>query len=368
MTKDNSSINYAGFWVRIGSISIDNILLLSIFIIFEALLIILHPYLGLYLFLKAYVLTLLFFIIGGIFYFVWLNAKGRQTLGKQFFGIQVTNTKHQPISLTKSIFRSILSIFTNFFWSVGNLFIVTNSKKKALHDMLLGTYVIRTKSKRSKETLLIILILTLNIAYSGIVFITLQDFIATTAKVPTAAMQPTILAGDRVVIDRYEIYSNSPQRGDIVVFDYPLDPNLMYAKRCIGLPGDTIAIINDTLWVNNEECVLQAISARTYDPNTGQFTIKLLEKLPKGCSYTIEKFDFPERIKENFGPITIPVGHYFVLGDSRDNSADSRMWGFLPKEYITGKVGIICWSWDKYLPLSNLSQKIRWNRIWTELK
>jgi len=172
----------------------------------------------------------------------------------------------------------------------------------------------------------------------------IRAFFVQAYKIPSGSMEPTLLVGDHLLVlkcaygiriplvGKYLLEYSSPKRGDIIVFIYPRDPKKDFIKRVIALPGENVRIIGRTVYINGTP--LQ-------DP-WGVWS----------------ENDF---LRVNFGPVTVPQGHYFVLGDNRDNSMDSRYWGFVPKSNILGKALIIYWSWNG--KAENIFQKIRWLRI-----
>ncbi len=172
----------------------------------------------------------------------------------------------------------------------------------------------------------------------------IRAFFVQAYKIPSGSMEPTLLVGDHLLVlkcaygiriplvGKYLLEYSSPKRGDIIVFIYPRDPKKDFIKRVIALPGENVRIIGRTVYINGTP--LQ-------DP-WGVWS----------------ENDF---LRVNFGPVTVPKGHYFVLGDNRDNSMDSRYWGFVPKSNILGKALIIYWSWNG--KAENIFQKIRWLRI-----
>jgi signal peptidase I len=169
--------------------------------------------------------------------------------------------------------------------------------------------------------------------------------------VPTGSMTSTLLIGDHLIVDKLT-YSppgaitgkllpySKVQRGDVIVFRYPLDIRESYVKRVIGVPGDRIRFENKQLILNG---------ARVHEP--------YLRLLPEQRSYYLNNFpahpDIPLEPRAQTmlshvvnGELVVPPGQYFALGDNRDESADSRFWGFVPKENITGKPLLIWWSYD----------------------
>lgn len=167
-------------------------------------------------------------------------------------------------------------------------------------------------------------------------------------RVPTGSMIPTIEIGDNIIVNklayRFKIpFTNSvlfeiatPKKGDIVVFQYPVDPSIDFVKRCVGVPGDELEIVDGILKVNGKEVFAD-----------GMDRIKLREELAKDQdifyyyeSLSDNKFKV-QRIPLYFRPMykkmTVPAGMYFMMGDNRDNSLDSRFWGFVPHSYIKGQ-------------------------------
>ena len=171
--------------------------------------------------------------------------------------------------------------------------------------------------------------------------------------VPTPSMEPTILVGDRLLIDKFTIRNSfktglpfTPQhtleRGDVVVFKYPREPEVLYVKRAIGLPGETVEIRNKTVYIEGEPLdePYKVHSDSYVYPNRGRYH--------QGSGDQ----------RDNYGPVTVPENSYFVMGDNRDDSADSRYFGFLPRDHIVGSPLLVFWSYqddaDAYLRSSFL--------------
>ena len=182
------------------------------------------------------------------------------------------------------------------------------------------------------EALLVALLLALVI----------RTFVVQAFKIPSESMLQTLLVGDHLLASKfsygvkvpftnYYVYKGSdPQRGEIIIFEYPNDPSVDYIKRIVGVPGDIIEVRNKQLFRNGE---------------------------PVKESFV--RFTEPDRIqpvRDNFGPVTVPADKYFVMGDNRDNSMDSRFWGFVDRSAIRAKAWRIYWSWGGL-------GDIRWDRI-----
>lgn len=204
----------------------------------------------------------------------------------------------------------------------------------------------------------------------AVIAITFKSSIADWNIVPTGSMKPTIVEGDRILVNKlaYDLkiplttwhiaqWSN-PQRGDIVVFYSPKD-NMRLVKRVVGLPGDRISMRNEILYINNKPLQYEDI-ART--PNMGLSGRYSIEEDLGGKEHRIYITPSYPAMR-SFPPVTIPPGKYFMMGDNRDNSADSRYIGFVDRDRIVGKATAIVISLnanDYYAP--------RWKRFFTKLQ
>lgn len=188
----------------------------------------------------------------------------------------------------------------------------------------------------------------------AILAIVIRSFIVAPFKIPSSSMIPTLEVGDYIFVLRYpyglripftdiQMFPTSPLRGDVVVFDYPEDRSKDYIKRIIGLPGDTIRYQDNKLSINGLEMPLTKGGERTYFLSDGSVDVsgKFRERLITKSHDVLRK---TSSIRD--GEWKVPEGQYFVLGDNRNNSRDSRFWGFVPQAYLVGKATIIWWSWD----------------------
>ncbi len=238
-----------------------------------------------------------------------------------------------------------------------------------------------------------------------------MTFVAQAAEVPSASMENTIYVGDRFLINKFIFAPGPPafflpqrdiQRGDILVFKYPAESvpsenivqhETLFIKRVIGLPGETIHVKGAEVYVNGRPLPERKII--TLDPDLGNDKTELsnLSELPgqDGGSYKV--FYRPETISRKGGgheaalsgfrfavgqPYEVPAGHYFVMGDNRDNSADSRVWGPVPRELVVGRGMFVIWSYNSSLPrssalppfnlLSDFISNTRWERVGTMLR
>jgi signal peptidase I len=181
----------------------------------------------------------------------------------------------------------------------------------------------------------------------------IRPFFVEAFQIPSGGMHPTLIVGDHIMVDKLR---RSPHRGDVVVFKYPLDPTTDYVKRVVGLPGDVLEISHGLLAING--AVLPSERVQEGCP-TGQdgFTCVIENETLDGRTYQIETDT--ARGERNFGPYVVPPGKLFVLGDNRDNSSDSRVWGPVPLEYVKGVVRLIWWS----STAPNMAGAVRWDRV-----
>jgi len=191
------------------------------------------------------------------------------------------------------------------------------------------------------------------IIFALILALIIKTFLIQAFKIPSGSMIPTLLKGDQILVNKF-IYGTriplsdvkvleirEPHRGDIVVFEYPEDRNVHYIKRLIGLPGDTIEIVNKAVFVNGEK----------YDVPQAQYEDP--EVLPSAIS-----------VRDNYGPLVVPPHCYFMMGDNRDNSRDSRFWGFVDNVELVGNAVVIYWSWDITSGgLAERAKNVRWGRL-----
>ena len=145
--------------------------------------------------------------------------------------------------------------------------------------------------------------------------VVLRVFIITPFYIPSESMLPTLQINDRILVSKVNYYIKEPQRGEVVVFNYPRDPKQVFVKRCIAVGGETVEARNSILFINGN------IVDEKY--------------LPDGLYF------------RNFGPTQVPEGSYFMLGDNRNNSDDSRSWGFVTKDLLIGKAVIKIWPFER---------------------
>jgi signal peptidase I len=205
----------------------------------------------------------------------------------------------------------------------------------------------------------------------------LRSFLVEPFKIPSGSMLPTLLVGDFILVNKYTygirlpvinrkvLDMNSPQRGEVMVFRYPVNTSLDYIKRVVGLPGDEVVYRARRLIINGQEVPTKNMGEDTYyegeityrrvqryserlnahehaiylSPETGPFAVSAVRTFPHrdNCAYNDDGF-----------VCKVPPGHYFMMGDNRDSSDDSRYWGFVPEQNIVGKAFLIWWNFDDF--------------------
>ena len=203
-------------------------------------------------------------------------------------------------------------------------------------------------------------------------------------KIPTASMEDTLLIGDFLLANKF-VYGarlplvnwrlpaiHGPERGDVVIFIFPGDGVTKYIKRCVGLPGDTVLVKNKVLYINGQR--FPDASHAKYIGTARDGTPNIQRRKAGG-----------QNSRDFFGPYVVPPDSYFMMGDNRDNSYDSRFWQAVPKDLILGKAMMVHWSWDESRnpspevtvsdPLSvprlfafnvvHFFQKVRWGRLFS---
>jgi len=217
------------------------------------------------------------------------------------------------------------------------------------------------------------------LAFAIILALIIRTFVFQPFKIPSGSMIPTLLVGDHLLVNKFVYGTKIPftdieifplekiQRGDVIVFTYPNNENdrskngLYYIKRVVGLPGDYIDLNGRNLVVNGEEIPLEYIGNYSDARNSEQFD-EYKEDLFGEDHTVIFRKGKENTNRGSYIPVNkVPEGSVFVMGDNRDNSQDSRFWGFVPIENIAGKAFLIHWSWDFGNP--DLFNKVRWDRL-----
>ena len=202
-----------------------------------------------------------------------------------------------------------------------------------------------------------------SIVVAVILALFIRTFVVQAFKIPTGSMEPNLLVGDHLLVNKFLFAPTTTPveravlpmreitRGDVVVFKFPEDPERDFIKRVIGLPGDTVEVRSRQVFINGAR-IEEAYAHYLFpvgDDEAGAFDVRA-----------------------RYGPVTVPAAHYFMMGDNRDNSQDSRYWGFLPAHYVKGRALMIYWSFEPpdpigdsgpLAPITGLFTGTRWSRI-----
>jgi signal peptidase I len=198
-----------------------------------------------------------------------------------------------------------------------------------------------------------------SICVAVILALFVRTFIVQAFKIPTGSMENNLLIGDHLLVNKFAFAPTMTslertllpidpiRRGDIIVFKYPEEPERDFIKRVIGLPGETLELRNKRVYINGtmlNEPYVHYLVPPDEEGSGGEFDVRV-----------------------RYEPVTVPAGMYFMMGDNRDNSQDSRYWGFMPQEYIKGKALFVYFSFGEEPGLAGLISGIRWNRIFHQI-
>jgi signal peptidase I len=237
-----------------------------------------------------------------------------------------------------ALFMVVVLIVTGFIWLL-DIAVLRKSRAPNTPDPMLVEY--------SKSFFPVILVVFL-----------IRSFIAEPFKIPSGSMMPTLLAGDFILVNKFTyglrvpilnntfIEVNHPKRGDVFVFHYPPDPSIDYIKRVVGVPGDKIVYQDKQLYINGQKMDMTYLDDYQYE------SVGLNQVHAKRYSEQLGDVKHDVLIEENSfskeGGVEVPPGYYFAMGDNRDNSKDSRYWGFVPERNLVGKAFFIWWNFDDF--------------------
>ncbi len=205
---------------------------------------------------------------------------------------------------------------------------------------------------------------------SLVIAVVLALFIRTFAvqafKIPTGSMEPNLLIGDHLLVNKFVfgpslsgvertlLPMNEIARGEVIVHKFPEEPERDFIKRVIGLPGEQVEVRHKRVYINGK-LLDEPYAYYMEAPPPVPKEIEAGDRQPSSGDP-----------RESYGPVTVPPGHYFMMGDNRDNSQDSRYWGFLPREYVKGRALVIYWSYEA--EAGNILAATRWKRLLKQVR
>jgi len=271
------------------------------------------------------------------------------------------------MNLDFPFFLVLATLVTGVIWLIDALFFAprrrAEAKGESVKEPLLVEYA------RSFFPIILIVLL-------------LRSFVVEPFRIPSGSMMPTLLVGDFILVNKFAyglrlpvlnkkvLEIGEPARGDVVVFKYPRNPAVDYIKRIVGLPGDQISYRDKTLFINGKAQLQTPIGVYTGTGSGARETgvMEMLEGLD-GVKHSIllnprvPDFGFGCQVLAQ-GPVTIPQGHYFAMGDNRDNSNDGRCWGLVPEQNLVGKAFRIWMSWDS----NQTGFPVAWERLGNKIE
>ena len=189
----------------------------------------------------------------------------------------------------------------------------------------------------------------------------IRTFVVQAFKIPTGSMEPNLLIGDHLLVNKFVfgphlsgvesalLPMDDIERREVIVFKYPEEPERDFIKRVIGLPGDQIEVRHKRVYVNGT-LLDEPYAYYLEEPPPMPHEMDPGDRQPSNGDP-----------RDSYGPVTVPPKHYFVMGDNRDNSQDSRYWGFLPRDYVKGRALVIYWSYEA--EEGNVLTGTRWKRL-----
>ncbi|RUM90352.1 MAG: signal peptidase I [Thiomicrospira sp.] len=202
-----------------------------------------------------------------------------------------------------------------------------------------------------------------------LIVLVLRSFVIEPFRIPSGSMYPTLEIGDFIVVNKFAygiklpvtqtkiLPIGEPKRGDVVVFKYPKDPDVDYIKRVVGLPGDEITYIGRTVFINGKPAK-QTLLGEYQGEGSGKVMngASLMQENLGDASHLI--LSDREKTSQDMNTVVVPEGHYFMMGDNRDHSNDSRFWGFVPEKNLKGKAFGIWMNWDDGIQFDRIGKGI----------
>jgi signal peptidase I len=201
-----------------------------------------------------------------------------------------------------------------------------------------------------------------------LIVLIIRSFLFQPYRVPTGSLEPTIMPTALILVSQYDygiriplwnkviINVHQPKTGDIALFRWPVNPSVTFVKRVIGVPGDRVSYINKVFYINDKQVTQKFVKdAEEIGDGNQTWPVKEYEENLNGIHYDV--FVRPDRPTQDFKNLVVPAGQYLMIGDNRDDSDDSRSWGFVSTENLVGRALLIWMSWDSQ------HHRIRWDQI-----
>ena len=267
----------------------------------------------------------------------------------------------------------ILTGITGVLWLADRLLLAPGRKKRAAALENMSSLPAAERKTRAEEALREPIVTEYARSFFPVLLLILvfRSFLAEPFKIPSGSMMPTLLVGDFILVNKFayglrlpvlntKILSvGEPKRGDVFVFRYPENPKEDYIKRVIGLPGDEITYRNKTLFINGKEIPESYVGPYTgpSEPTNRMAGAQVKLEQLDGVDHRI--MELPQLQIGHEGTWKVPDGYYFAMGDNRDNSLDSRFWGFVPEANLVGKALVIWMNWDSGIDFSRVGTVIK---------
>ncbi len=238
-----------------------------------------------------------------------------------------------------ALFMLVVLVITGFIWLL-DIAVLRKRRPAGATDPILVEY--------SKSFFPVILVVFL-----------IRSFVVEPFKIPSGSMMPTLLAGDFILVNKFTyglrlpILNNTfievshPKRGDVFVFHYPPDPSIDYIKRVVGVPGDKLVYRNKELFLNGKK--LDVTFKKDYEYQASGLNTVYAKRYQEQLGDVSHDILIDDNSGTRDVDLEVPPGHYFAMGDNRDNSKDSRYWGFVPEENLVGKAFFIWFNFDDFL-------------------
>ncbi len=249
------------------------------------------------------------------------------------------------------------ALITGFVWLLDKLFLGDKRRMRALEQSYNSTHsqdAVEPRSKDYREPWF------LDICKSFfpilLIVLLLRSFVAEPFRIPSGSMMPTLLHGDFILVNKFSygirlpvlhkkiLNIGEPQRGDVAVFRFPKNPADDYIKRVIGLPGDHVAYRDKKLYINGK--LMSQEKNGVYQGEGANSVMNGATILREDLEYQIHEILLKKFGNNAPGEFTVPQNHFFVMGDNRDHSSDSRIWGFVPEENLVGRAFLVWMNWD----------------------